>query len=187
MAKSMIPKLRAALEDWKVADGGVFAQLLDPEIKDTLLTVEEKASARQKLATVFAKYAGQPSPVSATQPATLGGSIRAGLIASQRVSAVSNVPENEEYLNTATVNVVGVLPWWKNASHFPIMQSLARDFLAVPASSVQSERENSKAKYVVTDVRNRLSSQTVQASLCLKSWNLILQTETSNGDAIALE
>ena len=60
---------------------------------------------------------------------------------------------------------------------FPVMQCLARDLLAVPASSVQSERENSKAKYVITDVRNRLSSQTVQASLCLKSWNVLLSSQ----------
>ena len=54
-----------------------------------------------------------------------------------------------------------------------------------PASSVQSEREKSKAKYVITDVRNRLSSKTVQASLCLKSWNSVLKIATAN--AITLE
>ena len=78
-----------------------------------------------------------------------------------------------------------VLSWWKSATRFPVAQCIARDFLAIPASSVQSERENSKAKYVITDVRNRLSSKTVQASLCLKSWNSVLKIATAN--AITLE
>jgi len=56
------------------------------------------------------------------------------------------------------------------------------DYLAVPASSVQSERENSKAKHVVTDIRNRLSSKVVQATMCLKSWNVLL----GDGDSTAL-
>ena len=51
---------------------------------------------------------------------------------------------------------------------------MAMDHLAVPASTVQSERENSKAKYVLTDVRTRLASKTVQATMCLKSWNTVL-------------
>ena len=51
---------------------------------------------------------------------------------------------------------------------------MALDFLAIPTSVVQSERENSKAKYVITDTRSRLSSKAVQATMCLKSWNLPL-------------
>ena len=82
-----------------------------------------------------------------------------------------------QYLSTATVPNVPVLSWWKGATHFPVAQRMARDFLAVPASSVQCERENSKAKYVITDIRNRLSSQTVQATLCLKSWNVLLNEQ----------
>ena len=45
---------------------------------------------------------------------------------------------------------------------------------AAKCRHAQSERENSKTKYVVTDTRSRLSSKTVQAPMCLKSWNLIL-------------
>ena len=51
---------------------------------------------------------------------------------------------------------------------------MALDFLAIPASTVQSECEKSEAKYVMTDTRNRLSSKAVQATMCLKSWNLLL-------------
>ena len=64
-----------------------------------------------------------------------------------------------------------VLNYWKRQStYFPTLPRIARDVLAVPVSSVQSERENSKAKYVITDVRNRMSSPVIQATLCLKFW-----------------
>ena len=46
--------------------------------------------------------------------------------------------------------------------------------MSTKCRQAQSERKNSKAKYVVTDTRGRLSSKTVQAPMCLKSWNLIL-------------
>ena len=45
---------------------------------------------------------------------------------------------------------------------------------AAKCRHAQSERENSKAKYVITHTPSRLSSKTVQAPMCLKSWNLIL-------------
>ena len=45
---------------------------------------------------------------------------------------------------------------------------IARDYLGVPTTTTQTKRENLKAKYVATDVRNRLSSTCVQAMLCLK-------------------
>ena len=55
---------------------------------------------------------------------------------------------------------------------------MTMDYLAVPSSSVQSERENSKAKYILTDQRNRLLGKYVQASVCLKSWQCVLPDET---------
>ena len=54
------------------------------------------------------------------------------------------------------------------------MRSMARDFLALQGANVPVERENSKTRYTITDVRNRLSSQSVQACLCLKSWHHLL-------------
>ena len=177
MAKSMVPKLQAALDDWKTVDGTTIAQLLDPGIKDTLLSGDEKSAAREKFEVVFAKYGIQRDRVTKSLLKPAGSSIRDAMIETLRATANTSVPENEEYLSTATVPNVPVLSWWKGATHFPVAQRMARDFLAVPASSVQCERENSKAKYVITDIRNRLSSQTVQATLCLKSWNVLLNEQ----------
>ena len=79
------------------------------------------------------------------------------------------IDEVEEYLGTAPVPDASLLEFWKRATKFPVLQRIARDYLGIPATSVQSERENSKAKYVITDSRNRLSNNCVQATLCLKS------------------
>ena len=92
-------------------------------------------------------------------------------------SAVS-VAEYVEYLGTSVVPEVSVLEYWKHAGQrFPCLRELARDLLAVPASTVQTERENSKAKYVIREERNRLVSKTVQAVMCLKSWYAVLKRE----------
>ena len=85
MAKAMIPKLESALDDWNNVDGTMVAQLLDPGIKDTLLSADEKVLARQKFTAVFSKYAGQQNaPVPAAERKPMGGSIRDGLMTSQR-------------------------------------------------------------------------------------------------------
>ena len=43
------------------------------------------------------------------------------------------------------------LKYWKNAFKYHALQQMAIDFLAIFTSTVQFERENSKAKYVITD------------------------------------
>ena len=89
-------------------------------------------------------------------------------------TAGSAVDEVAEYI-AAAASELPILQYWKeNASHFPNLTRLGCDVLAVPSSSVQAERENSKAKYVITDIRNRLSAPAVQATLCLKSWLPVL-------------
>ena len=43
------------------------------------------------------------------------------------------------------------LKYWKNAFKYHTLQQMAIDFLAIFTSTVQFERGNSKAKYVITD------------------------------------
>jgi zinc finger BED domain-containing protein 1 (E3 SUMO-protein ligase ZBED1) len=50
-----------------------------------------------------------------------------------------------------------VFAWWKdNAGHFPRMAKLAKVYLAVPATSVASERSFSKAGEIITSRRSSL-------------------------------
>ena len=47
---------------------------------------------------------------------------------------------------------------------------MARDFLAIPFTSVPSEQCFSISKNLITNQRNRLAGKTVRACMCLKSW-----------------
>ncbi|CAN0256728.1 unnamed protein product, partial [Ascophyllum nodosum] len=62
------------------------------------------------------------------------------------------------------------LDWWRiNAVKFPLLAALARRLLAIPASQAQSERVFSSAGQIVTQTRNRLSSENVELLVALKN------------------
>lgn len=84
--------------------------------------------------------------------------------------------EIERYFSRPmAAGVVEPLEWWRhNKKKYPVMAKLARKYLAIPASSVASERMFSFAGGVCTDKRNRLSDDAVSdivfcnyASKCL--------------------
>ncbi|RLN17042.1 zinc finger BED domain-containing protein RICESLEEPER 2-like isoform X2 [Panicum miliaceum] len=47
---------------------------------------------------------------------------------------------------------------------------MARDFLAIPLSTVASESTFSTAGMVINKYRSSLSSETVEALICAKDW-----------------
>ncbi len=64
-----------------------------------------------------------------------------------------------------------ILEWWKSSQRrFPNLSRMARDILAVQATSVPSEELFSSAGDMISKKRTRLSHQTVQVKLCLESW-----------------
>ena len=64
-----------------------------------------------------------------------------------------------------------VLLWWKlNANIYPNLSRMARDYLAIPATSTSSERLFSGGKHLISDTRACLSPSSIQACQCLKSW-----------------
>ena len=63
------------------------------------------------------------------------------------------------------------LQYWKvNALRFPVVSSMAKKFLAVPASSVSSESTFSCGGRILDDYRSYLKPATVQALVCASSW-----------------
>lgn len=58
----------------------------------------------------------------------------------------------------------------QNASAFPVLARVARDHLAIPATSVSVERLFSKSRQICTDMRSSLKSDTVSKALLSKVW-----------------
>lgn len=64
-----------------------------------------------------------------------------------------------------------ILNWWKtNGLKYPIMQMIARDFLAIPISTVASESSFSTGGRILTPHRSRLRPDTLEALMCVQDW-----------------
>jgi hypothetical protein len=65
------------------------------------------------------------------------------------------------------------LKWWLEDTQqkaYPNLSKMAIDILSIPAMSAEPERLFSSAKITITDRRNRLRVETIEALECLKSW-----------------
>ena len=65
------------------------------------------------------------------------------------------------------------LAWWLEETqqkNYPSLSKMAVDILSIPAMSAEPEPLFSGAKITITDRRNRLGSDVIEALECLKSW-----------------
>jgi hypothetical protein len=58
----------------------------------------------------------------------------------------------------------------KNGPAFPILSKMARDYLAIPATSVSVERLFSKYRNICRDLRSSLHAETIREALLTKVW-----------------
>ncbi|KAK2408991.1 zinc finger BED domain-containing protein RICESLEEPER [Trifolium repens] len=64
-----------------------------------------------------------------------------------------------------------ILGWWKaNSTRYPILASIAREVLAIPATTVASESAFSTGGRVVGDYRTCLTPKMVEALVCTQDW-----------------
>jgi hypothetical protein len=57
-----------------------------------------------------------------------------------------------------------ILKWWMaNATKYPILVRIAKDLLAIPASSVASESSFSTSKRIINDFRSSLTPEIIEA------------------------
>ncbi|XP_043687054.1 zinc finger BED domain-containing protein RICESLEEPER 2-like [Telopea speciosissima] len=64
-----------------------------------------------------------------------------------------------------------ILHWWKqNDYKFPILARMARDILAVPASTVALESAFSLGSRLITEYHPLLTPEVVEALICLRDW-----------------
>ena len=109
-----------------------------------------------------------------------------GLHRHKRLGPQPRVVSTDRYLAFISTDredqQVDALEFW-NARHKtqPDMARFALDMLGIPMMSAECERVFSSAKYLITDSRNRLNPDIIEASECLKHWNLVWQAGRRDG------
>jgi len=92
---------------------------------------------------------------------------------------------NEPLLNWKEDNHFDILSWWKaHGANCPILARIARDVLAVPASTVASESAFSAGGRVVHKYRSRLDPHVVEALICTKDWIRATRKDPSDVSSI---
>lgn len=65
--------------------------------------------------------------------------------------------------------------WWKtNAEKYPVLSTMARDFLAIPLSTVSSESAFSCGGKILGDTQTSLKPTSLEALVCGKDWLIII-------------
>jgi hypothetical protein len=117
-----------------------------------------------------AAYFSPPTP--AYKPVNADDDQFGGLAAFQAIkrTASSLVDNLEKYLGEDMVNEDPLEYWNKHHLSQPDLARFAYDMLAIPPMSDECERTFSSAKHLITDSRNRLHMDVVEANECLKAW-----------------
>ena len=96
--------------------------------------------------------------------------------ASQNLDSRSKRTELDIYLEDLRAPVrpdenFNVIAWWKkNSDAYPILSLMARDFLAIPVSTVSSESAFSAAGRILGKNRTSLAPEILEALICAKDW-----------------
>ncbi|CAI5510017.1 unnamed protein product [Closterium sp. Naga37s-1] len=97
--------------------------------------------------------------LSASQEAGGGGG--GGMVQDDEVS---------RYLSERVRCDVTALEYWRSATNMQTLRRMARDYLAIPATSASSERVFSLGRNLISWKRHRLASQRTRAVMILRSW-----------------
>jgi hypothetical protein len=76
-----------------------------------------------------------------------------------------------------------VLKWWKrNTKNYPVLAKMARDFLAIPLSSVASESTFSTSDMIINQHRSSLNHETAEKLICSRDWLKEYLSEDDDND-----
>jgi hypothetical protein len=95
---------------------------------------------------------------------------------------IRNILKNPWVISNKDINPLDF--WKQNTYRFPILSTLARRYLAIPATSASIERVFSISNNIITKSRNRLFPDTIKQFILLKSWKLdeFTKLDTRNDD-----
>jgi hAT family C-terminal dimerisation region len=150
-----------------------IATILDPRCRTEYFQVnhwEESLmdAAKAAVQRVMRAYgATTPQPDKAHK-----GKFREEIFEGMKRRLVQEEDEFEKYLSAqADDDDTNVLEWWRlHAGSYPYLARVARDYLAIPATSVPAERVFSVEADLVTKKRGSLHDDTIQECACLCSW-----------------
>ena len=91
-----------------------------------------------------------------------------------RHTAVSNIKdEYARYCASDPIFCQNARKWWLEPTQqesYPNLSKMAVDILSIPLMSAALERLFSETKLTLTDLRNRLGIELLEAFQCLRSW-----------------
>jgi hypothetical protein len=139
-----------------------------PELKYKITPHFQHVSVQKE----FENFLNRYYPPTTTSTAPVEQTLAEKIVAKRHKGNKTSDDEVERYLAEPPIGMkMNPLDWWKgNEARFPRIAAVARDFLAIQATSVPSAQLFSKAGDVVTKKRNRLAPDTVQSILSIQSW-----------------
>jgi hypothetical protein len=160
------------------ADMYVIAVVLDPRLRTLYFETSgwepgKAMKSKEVVLNTMQKYRKEapPPPPDVDYEACLGpihGEVFGGI----EKYRVEERDELERYLSEQPSSEdTDILEWWRqHAGTYPCLARIARDYLAIPATSAPAERVFSGGADVVSKKRASLNENTIEASICLGSW-----------------
>ena len=159
---------------WNVPNEyGMMGALLDPRCKELRFASDHlKVQTQEELRSIYNNYLDQEDFDYSDKR---GDQFDNSLLASMFMQNTKESDEVTDYLAIPQIRFSDCpLEWWKaNKERFPILSSLAKVYLCIPATSTPSERLFSDAGNIMTVKWTQLSNSTFEHLLFLKkNWNL---------------
>jgi hAT family protein len=159
------------------ADMYVNTVILDPRLQMAYLETNDwgarlMADSKNALLRIMRAYGAEAPQSDGSDDEARLGLIEWKVFGDIKKRRVQADCELERYLLAPTADAgTNVLEWWRlHAKMYPCLARIARDYLAIPATSVPAERVFSGGTDLITKKRGSLSEDTIQACICLGSW-----------------
>jgi len=168
----MIEKLKKYQEE--IEEQALMPSFFDPRYFHQLSNTE-KIQAVNRIKTIIEKTdppADKPQPKPKPKGFYEVFAPHTQALPSTLDKAASGFPELEEYLQIFSIDVKeSPLLWWSvNEARFPKLAVLARNHLAMLATTVPSEAAFSAAGNILNKKRNKLDTKTVEGLMIAYSW-----------------